>query len=190
MNSLGVKGAAAGAVARVHCDYTHAGAPRRFNQLAEKPSYNGTKLDPKEVEALKEKRYAFINVWKNCNDYPVNNKPLSVCDPASVDPESYLTYELRYPDRTGETYALDTKDKDKHDWYYYPQMTKDEALMFYVFDKKEDSPGFVMHTGFDHPDTPKDALDRVSLECRSIAIFEDEDSSSSSSSSSDSEDEK
>ena len=45
-------------------------------------------------------------------DYPVNNKPLAVCDPASVDPSSMLTYELRYPDRTGETYAMDTKDKE------------------------------------------------------------------------------
>jgi hypothetical protein len=30
LNSLGVKGASAGSVARVHCDYTAAGAPRRF----------------------------------------------------------------------------------------------------------------------------------------------------------------
>jgi hypothetical protein len=107
-------------------------------------------------------------------DYPVNNKPLAVCDPATVDPASMLTYELRYPDRTGETYAMDTKDKEKHDWHYYPQMTKDETLMFNVFDKKEGPLGFVMHTGFSHPNTPADALDRVSLECRSIAIFEDE----------------
>jgi hypothetical protein len=171
---MGAKGVAAGAVARVHCDYTHAGAPRRFEQLAQTASYTGTKLDPSEVEDAFKKRFAFINVWKNTMDFPVNNKPLAVCDPASVDPSSYLTYELRYPERTGETYAMDTKDKDNHDWYYYPQMTKDEALMFYVFDKKESSPGFVMHTGFDHPNTPADAQDRVSLECRSIAIFDDE----------------
>jgi hypothetical protein len=53
-------------------------------------------------------------------------------------------------------------------------MTKDEALMFNVFDKKENYPGFVMHTGFSHPNTPEDAPDRISMECRSIAIFEDE----------------
>ena len=47
--------------------------------------------------------------------------------------------------------------------------------MFFCFDKKE-GPGIgasVMHTGFDHPNTPKDAADRVSLECRSIAIFDE-----------------
>jgi hypothetical protein len=34
LNNMGKVGVAAGAVARVHCDYTHAGAPRRFRQLA------------------------------------------------------------------------------------------------------------------------------------------------------------
>jgi hypothetical protein len=31
LNNLGVKGASAAAVPRVHCDYTADGAPRRFN---------------------------------------------------------------------------------------------------------------------------------------------------------------
>jgi len=52
LNTLGAKGTAAGSVARVHCDYTADSAPRRFKQLAQKESYTGTKLDPKEVEEL------------------------------------------------------------------------------------------------------------------------------------------
>jgi len=71
LNTLGAKGAAAGSVARVHCDYTAESAPRRFKQLSEKESYTGTKLDPVEVEELSKKRFAFINVWRNCNKYPV-----------------------------------------------------------------------------------------------------------------------
>jgi len=113
-------------------------------------------------------------VWRNCNDFPINQKPLCVADVNSVDNASHLTYELRYPDRTGETYALTTKDAKDHKWYYYPQMVKDEALAFICYDKKEDGPRFVMHTAFDHPNTPTDAEDRVSMECRSIACFEDE----------------
>lgn len=54
-------------------------------------------------------------------------------------------------------------------------MVKDEALMFFVYDKKEDGPRFVMHTAFDHPDTPENCEDRVSLECRAIACFDDSD---------------
>jgi len=32
-----------------------------------------------------------------------------------------------------------------------------------------------MHGAFDHPDTPADAKPRASLECRSIAVWENED---------------
>jgi len=173
LNNLGVKGASAAAVPRVHCDYTADGAPRRFNQLAQKESYTGLKLDPEEVEELSKKRFAFINVWRNCNHYPVSMKPLAVCDVNSVDEKDHLLYELRYPDRTGENYSLEAENKEDHDWYYYPQMTRDEALMFFVYDKKTDGPRFVMHSAFDHPDTPDDAPERVSLECRAIACFED-----------------
>lgn len=102
-------------------------------------------------------------------------KPLAVCDVNSVDDKDHLLYELRYPDRTGENYSLEAENKDDHHWYYYPQMTRDEALMFFVYDKKTDGPRFVMHTAFDHPDTPDDAPERVSLECRAIACFEDSD---------------
>lgn len=53
-------------------------------------------------------------------------------------------------------------------------MTQDEALMFYVYDKKTQGPRFVMHSAFEHPDTPADAADRVSIECRAIACFEEQ----------------
>ena len=98
-----------------------------------------------------------------------------MADVNSVDPASHLLYELKYPDRTGENYSLSTKHAQDHKWFYYPQMTQDEALLFYVYDKKEDGPRFVMHTAFEHPDTPEDCEDRVSLECRSIVCFEDSD---------------
>jgi hypothetical protein len=45
--------------------------------------------------------------------------------------------------------------------------------MFYVYDKKTEGPRFVMHSAFEHPSTPQDSPDRVSIECRAIACFED-----------------
>jgi len=120
LNNLGKKGVSAAAVPRVHCDYTANGAPLRFKQLAAQESANGLKLDPEEVEELSKKRFAFINVWRNCMDYPVSIKPLAVCDVNSVDEKDHLLYELRYPGRTGENYSLDGANKKDHDWYYYP----------------------------------------------------------------------
>lgn len=72
LNTLGAKGAAAGSVARVHCDYTNESAPRRLQQLATKESYTGCKLPQEEVERLMQGRFAFINVWRNTlPDQPV-----------------------------------------------------------------------------------------------------------------------
>ena len=35
-------------------------------------------------------------------------------------------YENRYPDRTGETYAL--QFSERHRWYYYPEMRREERV--------------------------------------------------------------
>ena len=37
-------------------------------------------------------------------------------------------------DRVGENYSL--KFSSAHKWYYYPEMTKDECLVFKVYDKQ------------------------------------------------------
>jgi hypothetical protein len=87
--------------------------------LGETESYTGFKLTSEDVEKYMEGRYAFINVWRPITDYPVYVKPLAVCDTNTVDSKEHITYELRYPERTGETYSLEPNDN--HKWYYYPQ---------------------------------------------------------------------
>ena len=116
-------------------------------------------------------RFAFINVWRSIDDeHPVMQQPLAVCDENSVPDSDRFTYELRFPDRTGENYSL--RHSDAHKWYYYSRMRKDECLVFKVYDKKEDGPRFVFHTAFDDPSTPPDAPARKSIEVRAIAFFD------------------
>merc|ERR1712159_325631 len=88
---------------------------------------------------------------------------------SGINADRFL-YELRFPDRTGENYSL--RASPDHRWYYYPTMTKDEALVFKVYDKKEDGPRFVFHTAFDDPSSPADAPPRKSIEVRAIAFFD------------------
>ncbi len=169
------KGGSAAPVPRVHCDYTHEGAPRRLAQLAKEGVFSRVRnrvLSEEEVAKLASGRYAFINVWRSISDDgPVMQKPLAVCDEASVAEADRFVYELRFPDRTGENYSL--RHSDQHKWRYYPRMTKDECLIFKVFDNQEDGPRFVFHTAFDEPSTPSDAPPRRSVEVRAIAFFEE-----------------
>ena len=78
--------------------------------------------------------------------------------------------ELIFPDRVGENYSL--KHSEGHRWYFYPEQTRDECLIFKVFDKKEDGPRFVFHTAFDDPSSPASAPPRRSIEVRSVAFFD------------------
>mmetsp|Transcript_55367 Transcript_55367/g.177598 ORF Transcript_55367/g.177598 Transcript_55367/m.177598 type:complete len:579 (+) Transcript_55367:50-1786(+) len=170
------EGGKAAPVPRVHCDYTAAGAPRRLQQLGEKGIFSRVKrrlLAPAEVDALANGRFAFINVWRSISDEsPVQQLPLAVCDENTVRPSDRFLYELRFPDRTGENYSL--QFSEEHKWYYYPEMVKDECLIFKVYDKKESGPRFVFHTAFTDPRTPPGAPPRRSLEVRTIAFFEKE----------------
>jgi hypothetical protein len=104
-------------------------------QLCETESYTGQKFDRAEVEKLMEGRFAFVNCWRPIRDEPVKVKPLALCDTYSVDPETFLKYELRFPERTGENYSLEPSKE--HSWYYFPDMEKEDCILFYVYDKKK-----------------------------------------------------
>mmetsp|Transcript_31083 Transcript_31083/g.48690 ORF Transcript_31083/g.48690 Transcript_31083/m.48690 type:complete len:729 (-) Transcript_31083:24-2210(-) len=176
LNTLGQKASTAASVVRVHCDYTAVSAPRRFKQLSEAPSYTGVQLTKAEVESVVEtgQRYAFVNVWRNIDPQnPVMVRPLAVCDPRSIKVEDYVTYELVYDNRIGETYALPADKASDHQWYYYPQMRSDESLIFTVYDRKLEGPRFVFHTAFDDPASPEDAPPRMSIEARTIVVFDE-----------------
>ena len=143
-------------------------------QLGEEGIYSrlrGRTLTSAEAQELSNGRFAFINVWRSIDDvHPVMREPLAVCDENSVPDDDRFIYELRFPDRTGENYSL--RHSTEHKWYYYPKLTKDECLVFKVYDKKEDGPRFVFHSAFDEPGTPVDAPPRRSIEVRAIAFFD------------------
>ena len=173
LNALNA-GSSAAPVPRVHCDYTADGAPRRLRQLAREGKFsNGEPMSDADIEALAAGRFAFINVWRSLDtESPVLQKPLAVCDEASVAKDDIFLYELIFADRTGENYSL--RPSDAHKWYTFPRMVHDECLIFKVYDKPEDGPRFVFHTAFDDPSTPPDAPPRRSLEVRTIAFFDDD----------------
>jgi glutathione S-transferase len=176
LNVLGESTAQAGAVVRVHCDYTAESAPLRLRQLAKTGSYTGAKLDSAEVDELlaSGRRFAFINVWRSLDEQnPVQTKPLAVCDYASLQPsEEFLLYELVYKERVGENYSLAARQG--HRWYYYSGMRYDECLVFKVYDRRADKAPFAFHTAFQDENQPANAVPRRSVEARCVVIFEDD----------------
>ncbi len=181
----------------VHGDYTLTSAPQRLRELANPPSGNDTLrsvlgegqsiLEPDIVErALDEGgRFGIINVWRNIADEPVSAHPLALCDAQSVRPEDLVVFEIHYQDRVGENYFA--KHSPRHQWYYFPEMTRDEALLIKQWDSagplarslgvRSDANGgdapctFSFHSAFEDPSTAPLAPERWSIEVRCVVLY-------------------
>jgi hypothetical protein len=116
----------------------------------------------------------------------VATHPLALCDSQTVAPDDLVVFEIHYQDRIGGNYFA--KHADGHRWYYFPEMTGDEALLI----KQWDSAGslarsggrqadasdpaapstFSFHSAFEDPATPPDPPDRRSIEVRCLVIYD------------------
>ncbi len=145
-------------VLSAHNDYTEWSGPNRLREVL-----------PDEAESLLQRRFAIIQVWRAINQ-PIQSNPLAVADAKSVALEDFLIAERRYPHRVGQTYRL--KYNPKHRWFYFPEMRRDEALVFKVYDSETDGRArFTPHTSFKDPASPANAQPRQSIEVRAFAFF-------------------
>jgi hypothetical protein len=144
-------------VGRVHNDYTDTSAPQRVRDLM-----------GAEAEALLQRRYEIINVWRPITG-PLRDAPLAVCDARTVDPSDWVPSALIYRDRKGEIYAV--HHNPAHRWLYVSDMMPDEALLLKCFDSARDGRArFAPHTAFEDPTAPADKLPRESIELRTLVF--------------------
>lgn len=143
----------------VHNDYTENSAPRRLRDI----------LGDEEAEKRMKKRYAIIQVWRPIRGN-VYADPLAISDGRSIPREGFILQQRRYPHRTAETYHI--AYNPSHEWFYFPEMTRDEALVFKVFDSDTGTTEFTAHTAFEDPNTPADAPPRESIETRTFAFWD------------------
>jgi len=183
----------------VHGDYTLTSAPQRLRDLTQPPGKNDTlrsiltkgetllQADAVEQALADSGHFAIINLWRSIAPEPVAVNPLALCDGQTVLPEDLVVFEIHYHDRIGENYFA--KHAERHEWYYYPAMARDEALLIKQWDsagelsrsrgsRADASAGdgkapctFSFHSAFEDPATPADAPDRRSIEVRCAVLF-------------------
>jgi len=141
-----------------HNDYTLKSGPQRVCDLL-----------GDEAEQLLKRRFAVINVWRSIAG-PILESPLAVCDAQSMKLDDFVRTDLKYRDRTGEVYSI--AFNPNHQWYYFPKMAKDEALLLKCYDSATDGRArFTAHTAFEDPTSPSDAPPRESIEARTLVFF-------------------
>jgi hypothetical protein len=144
-------------VLQAHNDYTEWSGPNRLREIL-----------PEEADELLKHRFAIIQVWRAINR-PIQSNPLALADARSIAFEDLMVAERRYPHRVGQTYRL--KYNPDHRWIYFPEMRRDEAIVFKVYDSDKNRARFTAHTSFEDPATPPGAPPRQSIEMRAFALF-------------------
>ena len=144
----------------IHNDYTDASAARRLRDI----------LPPREAEERLRRRFAIVNVWRTVSN-PVLSSPLACCDAATIAPGDLVTSERRARERTGELQLVTWNPA--HRWYYYPGMTRDEALLIKTFDSDMSGPARrSIHSAFCNPLAPPGAPARESIESRLLVFHQ------------------
>jgi hypothetical protein len=130
----------------------------------------GARSPARRSRRLLKKRFAIIQVWRAINQ-PIRANPLAPgrCAqrrrPTICSSPSGATRTA-----SGQTYRL--KYNPAHRWFYFPELARNEAIVFKVYDSATDGRArFTPHTSFADPATPPGAPPRQSIEARLLVFF-------------------
>jgi len=119
-------------------------------------------------------RSAQYNVWRSLAG-GTQDVPLGLCAWPSVAPEDLLDCDAIFdpldgsPEWSFANYLL--AYNPEHRWYYYPDMTPDEAIVFKTSDSDPERAQLMPHGAFDNPLAGPDAPARISLEMRGTCYW-------------------
>lgn len=112
-----------------------------------------------------------VNAWRNCSEHPLETMPLAMCDRRTVGHQGELVdHVLNIKGGVLPTVTSMHSDSDKHKWYWYPDMTNEEVLLFKTYDSAESSSRGQLHSAF-QPHGSKPVRGRFSCEARVLCLF-------------------
>jgi hypothetical protein len=120
------------------------------------------------ADDLKGSQMVIVNAWRSIGHSPLRNFPLAVCDNRTVRQTDLIPCKLPLTGGKLEiTYSLHNAS---HKWYWFPNMTKEEVLLFKTFDSERPHE-CTLHSAFELLDGHGDATMRASCEVRLLCLF-------------------
>ena len=142
----------------IHNDYTEWSAEQRLRTLL-----------PDEADRLLAGHFAIINLWRSIAGV-VETMPLAFCDSTTVKADDLVSVKRVAKDRVGELQMA--RFNAAHQWYYFPGMRSDEAVLIKTYDSARDSRNrFTIDTAFADHNSSVDAAPRQSLETRCFVFY-------------------
>jgi hypothetical protein len=119
------------------------------------------------------RRFAHYNIWRALSP-PPQDLPLALCDSRSVSPSDLVEADamMDIPGKRESSYVgLVVRYNSTHRWSHFPDMNRDEVLVFKAHDSGPAHPNQVPHTAFSDPTCPSGVAPRSSIELRAIAYW-------------------
>jgi hypothetical protein len=114
-------------------------------------------------------RLMVIQAWRAVSP-PPQDFPLAFCDGTSIkDTDLYESYYDRY-ELKHKTWIL--QRNPSHRWYYFPDMTSDEFVLFKGYDSLDECNPRCAHAAFDNRRATPHAHPRRSIEARFSVYFD------------------
>lgn len=117
-------------------------------------------------------RFAIYNIWRVLTP-PPQSVPLAVLDAGSLSPQDEIesVVVMNYPDKDHiVTRTTLYRPNPGHRWYFFSDMTPDEALIFKGHDSDPAQPKRSPHSAFIDAQCKADSQ-RISIETRVLAVF-------------------
>jgi hypothetical protein len=125
----------------------------------------------------KARRIAIVQFWRNIGP-PKMDRPLAFCDARSVSAAELRTLPVHNYAGGGfffETLAVVApRDPAAHRWYVFPEMQRDEVVVFRTFDSERAARGetfWTPHSAFSDPAVAPGHPSRRSIELRATCLF-------------------
>jgi hypothetical protein len=173
--------------------FAHQGTTVRFSPRSGRKNwgppagYAHVDFQPDEVERLMKEsmeqwgikarpysRLMLIQTWRPLSD-PPQDIPFAVCDGRTVKSEDLIPVEFHVVSKEQD---LDLVYRSRagrygegHQWWYFPNMTVDEIMVFKGFDSALPETMNPLHAAFEDA-TAQNPVPRVSAESRFFALFD------------------
>jgi hypothetical protein len=117
-------------------------------------------------------RYVMYQSWRALSP-PPQDYPLALCDGRTVAAEDLIPID--YLQDAGGRHRVvrswGSRHSPRHAWWYFPDMTVDEMIVFKGFDSASPGAASTLHVAFDDQAAER-PVPRISIESRYFALFD------------------
>lgn len=125
-----------------------------------------------QVQGLEIKSYSrlmIVQAWQALSP-PPQDVPLAFCDASSIAETDLVETEYRNYGVAHKTWLL--HHSPSHRWYYFPDLTRDEIILFKGYDSAKHNHPWSAHGAFDNRHAYPNANPRESVETRFCVYYE------------------